>query len=1416
MKELVRQSEQQHGKNTASAQEKVKNIAQRLSNIKSKTARSKLNRSSSEITNEDFSMSHIEEEEPDTSNIPSTSSRARSETPGSEKISLLRKQMELNRMKMAERENKSKEIEQMVTQLKSKFESSQMSLERSVELGRSMSDLSLIGAAPSMLQNRSFTISDVSRPQQQQSSSQPLHFESERIAFLEKRIQQLEMDLSNKENVPESEAVQKLEAKIFDLEENIREKESIIEARTKAVSLLTENLSKKKKDVVDSLEETKQEMFKMQETFLDAELTYKKEVSKLNRVIKEKSDEISNLQEKCEILEKSRYDLTLENSDLKTKLEDVQDYSTKISELNKLNESLQKRISTLESQKYEFITDEEVVEAKSAGEKIDSEKNEELLEKLKYLEELLTRRDNEIEKLQEDLQEKTIDVNVANANVTVLQEKLNAITSKPKIFDEDSSPASEESQAELAKLKQQLDESNKSMIKTKLKMKQMQKQIDTLQKSTDDNQEKSRLMDENNKLTQRIAELEDEMGSYQLQLVGKDKNDSEVDEKFKMLEATCQNQVTAIQLLEEQKMEMSEELAKVKKELESSSLGQMTENVKELEDKIAQLKEEKEEINIKMNRYLNENMELLDKLEKLSKGSSAESIEMVNLLTAQEKLEIEQYQKDLVHKDDEHPVEISQELNESLRSLRMESSELMEKIELFTVERREVLEKLDALTIENQVLTGNLEHIQEEKSSLEKQLSELLSEKDEFEKLVEDLKHEKEDMSQKLAELAEHRSKLQEEINKLVKEELSSVSPHSSPMKTAESSEPDSPPKESPVTIDREACEKLLKQLDSEIQNLHKNKDKNQKLKISKKLSDNAKNVHAMMTNMLVEFYKNLDECKQMREDLDKLKILLNNVSSDKNNEEVISLQQLLDESAEKLNAKSLECEELQNNLRDLQKSSDDTFNNEISQLRDQLDNLTSECNRKDEIIADLQDTIDALTTERDHCETEVQKQMSLVSDLRSEFDQLCADVKVNNQRLNEKSQELDQLQHEFDMRLKTSTNEVEILKTLVAEQKQLLIDSYQEHELDINQKLQEISDYQNQLKEMSAELEELKSQQSASQVSANDELQMEIKKLKDQLNECNREIENQRDELLHKQETIDTLNTQIIELYKTMEENANKLIEKDDELQYIQEIVDSNRSEIRKLDEKLSTADKTVNDLREKLTNKSRELELLQQKPVTVSDPNADEKIRKLEAHVQALDVKNKEQLDKLKKYAANLKKKQAHCTELEEKLANLETNTLDSTELNELKAKVIQYEEQLNNVKFENSKLNESLQQSSKQDELEDLRWKIDDYENVIKNKEKEVDILKTQLAELSEKCDEVEESTYELQSQVQKLESDKSQLQATIANLSQESEEIKKEKQELTQKLTELDSKDDKKKVRKKNYLLLMVDSQNILKF
>lgn len=866
--------------------------------------------------------------------------------------------------------------------------------------------------------------------------------------------------------------------------------------------------------------------------------------------------------------------------------------------------------------------------------------------------------------------------------------------------------------------------------------------------------------------------------------------------------------------MEEQKIDLSEDLRNTQQELEAIKDDNtlLERKVSELEIMIAEysstikhLTEEKDEVQSKLSRYVNENMELLERIEKLSKGSSAESIEMVENLTAQEKFEMEQALGG--QRDDDVPGEISQELNESLRNLREESSELMEKIELFTIERREVLEKLDALTIENNILVSSIETVKDEKLVLEHDNQELKQKIEEIEKVLSDLQMVEEELLSNVAELTQQRSRLQDEINQLVKNELA-TSALSSPVKTDDNAEEISTT-ENVSTIDREACEKLLKQLDNEIQNLHKNKDKHQKLKISKKLSDNAKNVHAAMTNLLVEYFKKFDESKQLREESEKVKILLNSITSSHKNddEEIKQLQKKLNATVEALNEKNQEINALQEKFDNLQQSHDEALESEMETLKSEVKKLTNDAIEKDMNAVKLEETIELLKKERDQFEIEVQNQRSLASDLRKEFDQLCADVKVNNQRLHEKSAELDQLQHEFDMRLKTSTNEVEILKILSAEQKQLLIDSYQEHELDINQKVKEITEYQNQLQKLTDELESIKSQNAANRESYVRDLQAEIEKLKALLEENNRTIDSYKDELLHKQETIDTLNNQIIDLYKSMEENSNKLIEKEDELQYLQEISESNRDEVRSLHQKLTDSNKTIEGLRHQLSDKNIEFERLTQKSAAIPlhDPHDVEKIRQLEQEVRMLDTKNKEQLEKLKKFAANLKKKQAQCTELEEKLA-ASGAAADPMIIHELQAKVIQYEEQLNVIKVESSKLNNSLQQSAFKD-VDDLKQKLDHYELTIQHQQKFIDNMESQQRCTSEKCDEMEEKCYELQRKMHQLEEEKVNLlesNKSLEILSAQFATAQKERDELAEKLKQYEESkntaagDDKKKV------------------
>ena len=482
--------------------------------------------------------------------------------------------------------------------------------------------------------------------------------------------------------------------------------------------------------------------------------------------------------------------------------------------------------------------------------------------------------------------------------------------------------------------------------------------------------------------------------------------------------------------------------------------------------------------------------------------------------------------------------------------------------------------------------------------------------------------------------------------------------------------------------------------------------------------------------------------------------------------------------------------------------------------MNSELEGVLKKLQNKEEIVEKLQEMVDVLTTERNHCEVEVQSQRTLVNDLRAEFDQLCADVKVNNQRLNEKSAELDQLQREFDMRLKTSSNEVDVLKTLVAEQKQLLIDSYQENELDINQKIKEVNDYQNQVEQMEDELVELRKKNSQNQENFQADLAAEVEKLKSLLEENQNLLEDHKEELLHKQETIDSLNNQIIDLYKTMEENSNKIIEKEDELQNLQENNDAKQKEIRNLHEKVSDCNKAISDLRRQLVEQTQENEFLAQKTPT-KDPKTEQKIEDLEREVKLLEVKNKEQLDKMKKYAANLKKKQAQCSELEEKLAS--AGDADPSAVNELKAKVIQYEEQLNLVKRENSKLNSGLQKTASDEsegiieqknreicekchEIEIKNQEIGEMNREIDGKAQEIQSLSQQLQEILTRNDQMEETLFDFRAQIQKLETDKMKLSEAanaLGEVSRELEKIKKEKDEIVEKFNG-EKAEEKKKV------------------
>jgi len=94
---------------------------------------------------------------------------------------------------------------------------------------------------------------------------------SKQIIYRDNKI----TELSNK--------IAELETTILDLQENFREKDSVIDARTKAITLMSEDFSRRNKITLDNLEETREEMRKMQNNFVAQEAEMKEENERMKK-----------------------------------------------------------------------------------------------------------------------------------------------------------------------------------------------------------------------------------------------------------------------------------------------------------------------------------------------------------------------------------------------------------------------------------------------------------------------------------------------------------------------------------------------------------------------------------------------------------------------------------------------------------------------------------------------------------------------------------------------------------------------------------------------------------------------------------------------------------------------------------------------------------------------------------------------------------------------------------------------------------------------------------------------------------------------------------------------------------------------------------------------------------------------------
>lgn len=141
LREIIRQTEAVNDMKQASAKERLQNIAHRLTHFKAKATSSRLSRASSGQQLEQAASVILTERvteavSKDGAERPMV--RGRSESSGIEKCTLLREQIEQNRLKMAARESSKREIEERVSEIKHKLETSRrQTMERTVEMDRS-------------------------------------------------------------------------------------------------------------------------------------------------------------------------------------------------------------------------------------------------------------------------------------------------------------------------------------------------------------------------------------------------------------------------------------------------------------------------------------------------------------------------------------------------------------------------------------------------------------------------------------------------------------------------------------------------------------------------------------------------------------------------------------------------------------------------------------------------------------------------------------------------------------------------------------------------------------------------------------------------------------------------------------------------------------------------------------------------------------------------------------------------------------------------------------------------------------------------------------------------------------------------------------------------------------------------------
>lgn len=855
---------------------------------------------------------------------------------------------------------------------------------------------------------------------------------------------------------------------------------------------------------------------------------------------------------------------------------------------------------------------------------------------------------------------------------------------------------------------------------------------------------------------------------------------TEVEDKLADI-SQLQNDQVCSEIKSVQLEEQIDELTASRKQLEL-----VIENLKldkeQLNGSIKLLEQEKEELIHKLESYIQENMELTDKLEKLSaeKVSSAESIEIVESLTTQEKLELEEYNKGIVEdkNNDRQTENSSPAIENSLENLLEQTVELNNKIKLFEQERQEVMNKMSKLNAENEILHQQINELNNQCTSFQNSIEQLNKEKMEFEQLNKDLKRQIEDMKQERLEIIKESA----EITKTSEELVETV-----PLETQIDDK---------TCCDRGATRtKSVKQLTKEILKL-KNTIKEREAEIADcqmkilSLEEQEQKKSTLLQNIAsyeAKIKSLVDENAQLKQSLDGLKynkeveqqLVQYKAAHDVLQQEIHKIQQEYSATIHIRDVRISELEKvLQNYEEQLLK-----YSNSLQQKDKDLAEYVNQITKLNDVSQKLKSTIELLEEEK-----ATDQNAELVKSLNKQ-------IVVYQKKLHENEEKLrileDEKAHLLALKSTLENNRVTLdtelkkLEEAFAEKQNLL----KELQVEKQRHKEELSSFIAQAKERDEEIHEIKLQLRKESI--------ENEKLRDKLTEKEKDLQDLTQYIEESRNALDKLsaekgdaklivnrisdekqalteqiaflenrNKEFMEKFKKLAINFKKksamYTDLETSLTETQKILENKDSQV----EQLLIQVETLPTLQEKLKHAEEEINRLQSYKVAL-DQQKTEDINHLQANVQDLQIKLTDSYEEVKNLTKSIN------TLKSDLYSAHEENTSLKTQLQVFNKKIAELEiEQKNNINLITKISGLETEINQRQNELNDINSKLENSEQLhtqikfgfeaklqerdlyIENLESEMSKYKNRICRLEESISAMEDRRHSLERKADQL--------------------------------------------------------------